>query len=308
MNTKSSIILFIVVLLLAIQSTITWKAARTFKFKNSCSKTIWIGGFGVPLMAQTGWEMPPHTETSVTVAANTVAIRYWARTGCNWRDGKFVCSTGDCGAPLNNFGVECRGITGQSPSTLVELTLSNSGNPDFYDMSNVDGNNLNVRFGPIPGTYQKVNNPDLGKFNCGSPSCTFNQNSCPQELKLQKSDGSYCMSICAAVNNNEQVNKYPNILGPIANDKMKKDLVCCACGEGTGGCTDPNSHFCCSPFDPRQGIGGRCYVENWPKPSQFFDRYDRVFKNQCNEAYSWQFDDLSSTYQCIDGDYQIEFF
>lgn len=61
--------------------------------------------------------------------------------------------------------------------------------------------------------------------------------------------------------------KYPDILGPIAADPMKKDLVCCACGEGTGGCIDPKSHYCCSPLDPRQGIGGRCFVETWPKPS-----------------------------------------
>lgn len=32
-------------------------------------------------------------------------MRFWARTGCQWKEGKFVCSTGDCGAPLNGFGV-----------------------------------------------------------------------------------------------------------------------------------------------------------------------------------------------------------
>lgn len=194
------------------------------------------------------------------INANTVAIRFWARTGCNFVDNKFVCQTGDCGAPLNNFGIQCKGITGQSPSTLVELTLSSSGRPDFYDLSNVDGNNLGIRFGPIPGTFIRVDNPDLGKFNCGTPGCTINQQKCPKELRLEKSTGSYCMSICAAVFNADQVKKYPTILGPIANDPMKKDLVCCACGEGTGGCTDPNSHYCCSPLDPRSGIGGRCYV------------------------------------------------
>ncbi len=88
---------------------------------------------------------------------------------------------------------------------------------------------------------------------------------------------------------------------------MKRDLVCCACGPGTGGCEDPRSHYCCSPIDPRQGIGGRCHVQDWPKPSQYFDRYDKVFKNQCGDAYSWQFDDISSTYQCVDADYSIKF-
>lgn len=234
-------------------------------------------------------------------------MRFWARTGCRWVNGQFKCDTGDCGAQPNNFGVECKGISGQSPATLVELTLSSSGGSDFYDLSNVDGNNLNIEFGPIPGTYQKVNNPDLGKFNCGTPGCRFNQQLCPPEIQLETSSGKYCMSICAAVYNGQQVQKHQDILGPIARDEMKRDLVCCACGAGNGGCQDPRSHYCCSPLDPRSNIGGRCYVQNWPKPSQFFDRYDRVFKNQCPDAYSWQFDDVSSTYQCVDADYSIKF-
>ena len=43
------------------------------------------------------------------------------------------------------------------------------------------------------------------------------------------------MSICAAVNDAAQVKKYPNILGPIANDSWKNDLVCCACGPNVPG-------------------------------------------------------------------------
>lgn len=49
--------------------------------------------------------MAPGAEDTLMINSNTVAIRFWARTGCNWRDGKFICETGDCGAPLNNFGV-----------------------------------------------------------------------------------------------------------------------------------------------------------------------------------------------------------
>lgn len=56
-------------------------------------------------MTRTGWQMAPGAEQTLQVNANTVAIRFWARTGCQWRDNKFVCETGDCGAPLNNFGV-----------------------------------------------------------------------------------------------------------------------------------------------------------------------------------------------------------
>jgi hypothetical protein len=143
----------------------------------------------------------------------------------------------------------------------VEFTLSTSGGPDFYDLSNVDGFNIPVSFGPTPGSFLYVENAGLGKYNCGSPSCKLNTNECPRELQFKGGDGHiYCYSICAAVNNHQQIQRNYDILGPIANDRMKRDLVCCACGEGNGGCQDPRSHFCCSPHDKRAGIGGRCYV------------------------------------------------
>ena len=108
--------------------------------------------------------------------------------------------------------------------------MNNNGGSDFYDISNVDGYNVPIYFGLVPGTFQYVNNPDLGKFNCGNPGCTLNTNSCPQELRISGGDGTYCYSICAAVYDQNQVNNHWNILNPIASDQMKKDLVCCACG------------------------------------------------------------------------------
>jgi hypothetical protein len=83
----------------------SFKPMRRFKFVNNCDKTIWIGGFGVPLPSVTGWEMKANSEYNLNMNADTVAIRFWARTGCQFKDGKFVCATGDCGAPLNGFGV-----------------------------------------------------------------------------------------------------------------------------------------------------------------------------------------------------------
>lgn len=63
---------------------------------------------------------------------------------------RFVCDTGDCGSEANGFGVECRGVGGQPPATLAELTLrpagntADDGNTDFYDISNVDGHSVEV--------------------------------------------------------------------------------------------------------------------------------------------------------------------
>jgi len=57
---RKNLLLMITVLLL-IEFSFSWKPTRQFKFKNNCNKTIWIGAFGVPLMSQTGWEMPPQS-------------------------------------------------------------------------------------------------------------------------------------------------------------------------------------------------------------------------------------------------------
>lgn len=45
-------------------------------------------------------------------------------------------------------------------------------------------------------------------------------------------------------------------------------------------------------------------IENGPYKRE---RHDTLFKRQCPHAYSWQFDDLASTYQCVDADYTITF-
>lgn len=95
----------LVLIFLFISCISAWKGVRRFQFINNCPQTIWVGGMGLPQISNTGWEMPSKTEYNLNVAANTVAIRFWARTGCRWINGQFRCDTGDCGAPLNNFGV-----------------------------------------------------------------------------------------------------------------------------------------------------------------------------------------------------------
>jgi hypothetical protein len=44
--------LLIVVLLVC---TLQVKMIRKFNFQNKCSQSVWVGGFGVPLPASTGW-------------------------------------------------------------------------------------------------------------------------------------------------------------------------------------------------------------------------------------------------------------
>jgi len=64
----------------------------------------------------------------------------------------------------------CNGIGGQPPATLAEFTFDGYGGSDYYDLSNVDGHTIGMTIRPIPGQYTSVNNPSLGKYNCGAVS------------------------------------------------------------------------------------------------------------------------------------------
>ncbi|XWV25983.1 hypothetical protein QJ857_gp1097 [Tupanvirus soda lake] len=276
------------------------KTQRTIKVTNNCPKKIWVATYGQNYIpANGGFELGPHTSNNITVPSNWTAGRIWGRTGCvPGPNGALVCETGDCNGKLN-----CT-VTGQPPASLAEFTLSNNPNtPDYYDLSLVDGYNLPISITPIQGSYQNVNNPNLGKFNCGSPGCkSFDMSVCPSELTIKGTDGTYCASICTAVNNPSKV-EHPSYL-----ENINKALVCCSCDCGPNcGCDNPNCKYGCSPYstDPN-AVGGKCNVNTWPKSSTN-KQYNQIFKNQCPDAYSWQFDDQSSTYQCVNADYEVTF-
>lgn len=55
-------IVVLVILLGMIGTVEAWKPTRQFRFRNNCEQTIWVGGFGIPLMQKTGWEMKPKSE------------------------------------------------------------------------------------------------------------------------------------------------------------------------------------------------------------------------------------------------------
>lgn len=101
-------------------------------------------------------------------------------------------------------------------------------------------------------------------------------------------------------------------------------LVCCnnnstdnKCGD-VGGGTDPSfgniASQGCSPYVLTKDYSNteydkhKCWSENWPSSKSLTDyctkkgitncNYHEVFKQKCPKAYSWAFDDNSSTYTC----------
>ncbi|CAF1671094.1 unnamed protein product, partial [Didymodactylos carnosus] len=138
--------------------------------------------------------------------------------------------------------------------------------------------------------YETVNNPELGRYSCGAPTCTVDSSKCPPELKMDDGNsGQVCLSICGAIHNN-QLRKKHDILKKIFENEDQKSQQ------------DYNH----SPYNNDDVQSGKklCKVEEWPRASDG-QRYDEVFKNQCQDAYSWQFNDGSSTYQCKNAHYEI---
>ncbi|KAF5746847.1 Pathogenesis-related thaumatin superfamily protein [Tripterygium wilfordii] len=163
----------------------------TFYVHNKCPFPIWPGtasNTGQPVIADGGFYLASG-DTARISAPWTWSGRIWARTGCNFNSNwKPTCETGDCDGRL-----ACNGLVGTPPVTLVQFALQgNTGKPDFYDVSLVDGYNIPVF----------VSNRQL------TPKCTINgcnknlKNSCPPELQVVNANWEVvaCKSACLAFN------------------------------------------------------------------------------------------------------------
>lgn len=86
---------------------------------------------------------------------------FFARTKCNESG---VCEIGSCG---NGTGLACAPGTGAAPGgvvTLGEFTFQKNNNPDYYDVSIINGVNFGVSFGP-----NQTTNPanTANAYTCG---------------------------------------------------------------------------------------------------------------------------------------------
>ncbi|GAA5886488.1 hypothetical protein JCM6882_001653 [Rhodosporidiobolus microsporus] len=162
-------------------------ATRTFRVKNNCRYQIWPAIFtsaGTAPEHATGWRAKPGSSVSFKVAEDWNG-RIWGRTGCDFSTGSKLpstCLTGGC-----NGGLECArsGGTGVSPASLAEFNLNDAN--DWYDVSLVDGFNLQMSI---------TNNK-----GCKSPTCGVDLNpKCPAELSVHNPKGKTvgCLTACGA--------------------------------------------------------------------------------------------------------------
>ncbi|WAR10316.1 TLPH-like protein [Mya arenaria] len=145
-------------------------ADHQLRIHNGCGYEIWVGLLGRPWSPDRGgFKLSAH-QRRTSIVPNKWSGRVWGRTHCHGNR----CETGDCGR-----GVHCNGAGGEPPATLAEITFDAGGshNQDFYDISLVDGYNLQMSMSPVRGSYR--GNPTWRY--CARAGCNTDLNkSCPQ--------------------------------------------------------------------------------------------------------------------------------
>ncbi|KAI8906398.1 thaumatin [Gorgonomyces haynaldii] len=292
---------------------------------------IW-GDINSPNPAGNKIPLKPNEYRVLPVYDGAVAVRVWARQGCKQVGNRFVCEIGDCGNGVNNFDGSCFRGSGIGGYSLAEFTFDLQGTA-FYDLSLVDGYTLPISISLL-GETKDV--PNVGSFSCGNPACRPKQDfsECPPETTKRDENGIAvaCFNIHTAAADaqmrSSKIQQYSSYLSNIWNDASLWTRA--ACDALVGDCGGNNvqetlysgAHIkrggnlariggdrtgcACSPYVDWIAAAPEmkpfvCYDENKPKPLNNFGNgktYSQIFKSICPMAYSWQFDDNASTFQC----------
>jgi hypothetical protein len=242
---------------------------------NNCGYTVWPGllsGAGTAPLPTTGFALA-HGASATVDAPPSWSGRMWARTLCaEDAGGKFTCATGDCGSGV----LQCNGGGAAPPTSLVEFTLDGSGGMDFFDVSLVDGYNLPMLVVPQgaggAAAAAAATTNSTGGPKCMATGCLVDLNgACPADLKVMSTGASAGAGAGAAA---------------VGGSAMACRSACEAFG---------SPEYCCS------GAYGN---PNTCRPST----YSQFFKNACPRAYSYAYDDSTSTFTCAAGtNYAITF-
>lgn len=119
-----------------------------FEISNNCPFTVWpavvAGQKEAKWPALTGFELPPQNRRRVATYG-TFQGRIWPRLGCFFDSaGIGHCATGDCDSRL-----ECGFKTGEPGVVLAEVNMGGAEGQMFYDISLVDGFDVDVLMEPI---------------------------------------------------------------------------------------------------------------------------------------------------------------
>lgn len=262
---------------------------------NQCSSTIWPA-----VLTQSGTG-PGTSGFSLDSGANKTFYvssgwtgRAWARTNCSFTEGTAsgaACTTGDCGGVL-----DCK-IAGAPPATLAEWSLGTSSSQDFYDISLVDGYNLPLAIVLIASGINALDNISKATTN---PSC------------VASLEG-------FAATNFDPYSNSQLFLGTSDSDplpfesKATSSSIAAWCPwdlqvntptkPGGGVYPYPDGNILRPAFDPcvsacsKYNTAAYCCTGSYDGPNKCSTNYySRSAKKICPDAYSYPYDDQTSTF------------
>ncbi|TKA70343.1 hypothetical protein B0A55_07416 [Friedmanniomyces simplex] len=264
---------------------------------NWCTETIYPailtqGGTGP---STTGYTAQPNTNQTVYVSSDWQG-RVWGRTNCSFSsngNSGSACTTGDCG------GLQaCKG-PGAPPATLAEFTLAGSQSQDFYDISLVDGYNLGLAIVLLPNGNQALQSLDPSTTN---PSCVASLEG------FAASASSY-----NPYANNQQFLGTSSASPLPFESKQTASTISSWCpwdlqtspplAPGDGVYPYPDGSITRPAFDPcisacsKYGDASYCCTGKYNGPNSCSPSYySKAAKAVCPDAYSYAYDDQTSTF------------
>lgn len=137
---------------------------------------------------QISYLMTPGESVEVRISGSSVdpngiiwSGNLFARTNCNESG---VCEVGSCGSGTD--GLMCAPATGAAGGvlTLGEFTFQTNSNPDYYDVSIINGVNFAMEFGPNQSNYPFST---ASAYSCGTAGSSTVQGSWPSNNGLPAS-------------------------------------------------------------------------------------------------------------------------
>ncbi|KAI9863358.1 MAG: hypothetical protein M1813_003800 [Trichoglossum hirsutum] len=224
--------------------------------------------------------------------------RVWGRTNCTFdgnRGGGGKCTTGDCNGVLDCV------VSGDTPVTLAEFTLDSPTYQTYYDISLVDGYNLDLA---IVFLVAESGNSTLARIppNLTNPSCVASTG-----------------GLASPAYNPYAGNPSAEVLGtnasfplPFENDVSAYEVsrwcpwdlqLLPPAKPGDGVYPYPDDNIPRPIFDPCFSACSKfnkpddCCTGEYDSPSKCRPgMYSRNVKKVCPDAYSYAFDDQSSTF------------
>lgn len=272
---------------------------RPLRVSNNCDETIYPAiqtqaGTGPPTA---GFGLKPGEVSDQMVSENWQG-RVWGRTNCSFNGQGtapandapgYACSTGDCGGT-----VLCAG-SGLPPATLAEFTLLTATKQTFYDVSLVDGYNLPMAIISLLSSSDDTKFSDVPP-NLTNPICigtstllesvvsvsdyTFGTNT-TYPLPLEKDlDVATLQRWCPWDLQLAPPTKPGDGVYPYPDDHIPRPIF------------NPCYSACAKSSKPQDCCTGKFNSPTACNPSA----YSTSAKKICPDAYSYAYDDQSSTF------------